>query len=135
MLTSLGRFQPAVPLLLRIALGFVFIGHGMRQLEGGVGGLTDTMVRLGVPMPGAAAWVTALAELLGGIFVLVGLFTRWAALALAVVAYLAVSRLYVRGGVTATWELPLVLLAVALCLVLSGSGPLSLDKNVLHRDL
>jgi putative oxidoreductase len=134
-LASLGRFQPAVPLLLRIPLGLVFIGHGIRKLEEGVGPLTDSMARLGVPMPGAAAWVAALAELLGGIFVLVGLFTRWAALALAIVAYVAVSRLYDRAGLVGAWELPLVLLSIAVCLVLSGSGPLSLDKSILHRDL
>lgn len=134
MLASLGRFQPAVPLLLRLVLGLVFVAHGLKKLDGGMSAFGQTIARIGLPMPMVLAWTAALVELLGGIFVLIGLFTRWAALLLAIVMYVAITRIHVHEGLVGGYELPLVLFVVAVCLVLSGSGPLSLDRTVLHRD-
>lgn len=135
MLATLGRFQPAVPLLLRIVVGLIFLAHGLKKIDGGMGAFGETVERIGLPLPFVFAWVAALTELLGGIFVLVGLFTRWAALGLAIVMYVAISRVHQHDGLVGGYEFPLVLFVVAICLMLSGGGPLSLDKTVLHRDL
>jgi len=58
--------------LLRIVAGFMFLWHGMQKLFGYPGG----------PLAGVPAFITYIAgpiELLGGILVMLGLFTRWAA--------------------------------------------------------
>jgi putative oxidoreductase len=134
MLGAFSRFQPAVPLLLRMVLGAIFIAHGFHKISGGMHELTNTVGRLGFPMPEAFAWAAALAEFLGGICVLVGLFTRWAALAIAIVMAVAVSKVRLHEGLVGGYEFPLTLLVVAIALALTGAGPVSLDKNVLHRD-
>ena len=58
--------------LLRIVAGFMFLRHGMQKLFGYPGG----------PLTGVPAFITYIAgpiELFGGILVMLGLFTRWAA--------------------------------------------------------
>ena len=131
---ALSRFQPAVPLLLRVALGVVFIAHGYQKIAGGVGGFSQSVARLGFPVPYLFAWGAALAEFLGGICVLVGLFTRYAALAIATVMAVAVTRVHLREGLIGGYEYPLVLLVVAGAVMLTGAGPLSFDRSILHRD-
>jgi putative oxidoreductase len=77
--------------------------------------------------------VAALAEFLGGICLVVGLFTRYAALAIAIIMTIAITTAHYQrlvGG----YEFPLLLLAAAVALMLTGGGPLSFDKSVLRRD-
>ena len=60
--------------LMRIVAGFLFFWHGSQKI-------------LGFPLPppelaqapAFIVWTAGLIELLGGLFVMVGLFTRWAA--------------------------------------------------------
>jgi putative oxidoreductase len=134
MLGAFSRFQPAVPFLLRLVLGAIFIAHGFQKLSGGMHDFTHTVGRLGFPAPAVFAWAAALSEFLGGICVLVGLFTRWAALAIAVVMAVAVTQVHLHQGLVGGYEYPLMLLTVATAIVLTGAGPVSLDRNVLHRD-
>ena len=134
LLASLSRFQPAVPLLLRLVLGAIFIAHGFGKISGGVDRFATTVNHIGFPMPGVFAWAAALAEFLGGICVLVGLFTRWAALAIAIVMTVAITRVHLHQGLVGGYEFPLTLLTVAVALMLTGGGPVSFDRSVLHRD-
>ena len=132
MLAALSRFRPAVPLLLRAVLGVVFIAHGFQRIEGGVQGFSQSIARLGLPAPHLFAWAAAFCEFLGGICVLIGLFTRYASLALAIVV--AATRVRLHEGLIGGYEYPLVLLAVAAAVMLMGAGPISFDRDVLHRD-
>lgn len=134
MLARFSRFQPAVPVVLRVVLGAIFVAHGFQKISGDMHGFTQTVGRLGFPAPFLFAWAAALAEFLGGICVLVGLFTRWAALAIVVVMSVAVTKVHLHQGLVGGYEYPLTLLAIAVAVVLTGAGPLSLDRNVLHRD-
>jgi putative oxidoreductase len=134
MLRAFARFQPAVPLLLRVVLGAIFIAHGFQKISGGMHEFTGLVGRLGFPMPVAFAWAAALAEFLGGICVVGGLFTRWAALAIAIDMTVAITKVRLHEGLIRGYEYELTLLAVAVSIMLMGAGPVSLDKNVLHRD-
>ena len=134
LLASLSRFQPAVPLILRVVLGAIFIAHGFAKIAGGMDRFSATVGRLGFPAHGLFVWAAALAEFLGGICLVAGLFTRYAALAIAIVMTVAITRVHLHQGLVGGYEFPLVLLAVAVSLMLTGGGPLSLDKSILHRD-
>ena len=59
MLGAFSRFQPAVPFLLRLVLGAIFVAHGFRKLSGGMHEFTHTVARLGFPAPSAFAWAAA----------------------------------------------------------------------------
>ena len=134
MLAAFARFQPAVPLVLRLVLGVIFVAHGFQKISGDMHEFTRVVGHLGFPMPMLFAWAAALSEFLGGICVLVGLFARWAALAIAVVMTVAVTKVHLHEGLVQGYEYPLALLAMAVAIVLTGAGPVSLDKNLLHRD-
>ncbi len=57
--------------LLRIAAGFMFACHGAQKVLGLFGGPAQ--------MPAAVQWSAGLIELIGGVLIALGLFTRWAA--------------------------------------------------------
>ncbi len=65
-------YQPQAYALLRIVTGFLFMWHGFSKL-------------FGIPMPpppeapAFVVWVAGTIELVGGVLVMVGLLTRWAA--------------------------------------------------------
>ena len=134
MLAAFARFRPAVPLILRAVLGAIFIAHGFHKVAHTMPDFTRTVARLGFPMPTVFAWAAALSEFLGGICVVVGLFTRYAALAIAIVMTVAVAKVHLHEGLVDGYEFPLALLAIALAVVLTGAGPASIDSTVLHRD-
>jgi putative oxidoreductase len=74
----------AVPLG-RLLLSSLFIWAGYTKLVVfGPGGTAGYFASNGVPLPEVAAWIAIIVELVGGILILIGLQTRWVALALAI---------------------------------------------------
>ena len=123
---------------LRLALGSVFIAHGYQKLTSiGVANFAGMLSPLG----GAAllfAWIVTLIELLGGIAVLVGFGTRYAAAGIAAVMIGAISIVHLPNGFLGQggYEFPLTLLLVALTLVVIGAGKvLNLETKLLRKEL
>lgn len=118
--------------LLRIVVGVVFFMHGAQKLfQMGVPGVSGFFASLGIPAPEMAAVVVSLGETVGGLALILGVFTRLAGVLLAadmLVALLVVHRsngfFAGDGGV----ELVLVLGAAALALAITGPGALALDS-------
>jgi putative oxidoreductase len=72
MATFMRSYEPQTYALLRIVTGFLFLWHGMQKLFGIPGGMPA----------GAPAFIIYTAgpiELIGGVLVMIGLVTRWAA--------------------------------------------------------
>ncbi|MCY0093907.1 DoxX family protein [Hoeflea ulvae] len=69
-------------LIARILLSIMFIMAGFGKL-GAIEGTTGYIASLGLPLPGITVWLTIALEILGGIAILVGFFTRYTAWALA----------------------------------------------------
>src|SRR5690349_1667149 len=116
--------------VVRIIMGFVLIITGHEKLISGIQRVSAIMLKNRIPFPTvAAAYITTL-ELAGGFLLLIGLGGRWLGL-LYIGEFLVVS-FYVlvptRGWMNA--RLPIMLLAGALMLFLSGSGKASLDSVV-----
>ena len=71
--------------ILRVVIGLVFFVHGFQKLfVMGFGGVAGFLAPLGVPAAGLFAVIVTLVEFLGGLALILGLFTRVAALLLAV---------------------------------------------------
>ncbi|WP_257455461.1 DoxX family protein [Archangium lipolyticum] len=105
--------------------------HGLPKVTGGVDQFARGVAALGFPYPTFFAWCAALAELVGGLLVAVGLFTRPAA---AFATFTMVVALYRhRADPFARMELALLYFAVMFAALLIGAGPLSLDSKVRHR--
>ena len=131
----LDRFHGVVPLLLRAAVGAVMLAHAQHTVfSGGMARQVD-MVSRTLHLPWPVAYLAAYAELLGAGLLLIGLFTRWAGLTLALILGVAIARVHWAYGLRGPggFELPLVLCAGALCLVFLGGGWLSLDRHLLRE--
>jgi len=132
------------PTFLRLTMGAVFIAHGAQKLFGAFGGpgLSGTaafLASLGMPAPFLLAALVALVETAGGLLLVVGAYTMWAALALIVDMAVATWKVHLAYGFFINWaltpgvghgyEFNLVLIAGLICLVFTGSGALSIDHS------
>lgn len=124
-------------LVLRLALGAVFIAHGWQKVfVDGLAATTEGFAGMGIPFAAVLAPVAALTELLAGAAIIVGLLTRIAAAGLAVTALVALFLVHAPNGffmATGGIEFLLVLAAGAIALILTGAGRLSADAALFRR--
>ena len=83
------RLSFAPPTLARVAIGIVFMGTGWGKLHN-LDKITGFFTDLGIPAPGFNAVLASSAELVCGVLILVGLFTRLAAIPLIIVMAVAI---------------------------------------------
>ena len=141
-------------LTLRLAAGVVLIGHGYTKLFGGRGKrapealesvygpnfpdavegagpekFAETLERIEVPAPKAAAVASGLAEFGGGLAFVLGFKTRLAAPAVLFNMVTAIRKVHWERGMYGEggFEFPLMLAAAAATLLFTGPGALSLD--------
>ena len=130
--------------LVRIVLGIVFFAHGAQKLLGWFGGsgLKATVGfmhgSLGLPVP--LAFVAVGAEFLGGLGLIVGLLGRVAAAGIAVNMLVAIVMVHRRYGLFLNWfgdkegngyEFHLLAIALAVAIIVNGSGAASLDHLII----
>jgi putative oxidoreductase len=128
--------------VLRVAIGLVFIAHGAQTLFGlfGGAGLALTAERyqqLGLAPAYPLAVLSGIVQFAGGLMLLLGAWTRWAAIALAAGTTAAVWAAHLAHGFFLNWaltpgvghgyEFHFVLIGACVCLALSGAGELSID--------
>ena len=118
--------------------------HGYAKLLKGPDAFAYILQGLGVPAPHLMAWLTILTELLGGFAVLLGAFVTLVSVPMAVVLLTAIFSVHWRYGFSSIkllavtpagtqfgppgYECNLLYLACLVALVLSGSGPFSVDE-------
>jgi putative oxidoreductase len=125
------RTAPYAALVLRVALGVMFIAHALlKYYVFTLPGTAQFFQSLG--LPGALAYLTFWAELVGGALILAGVYTRWVSAALVPVligatwAHAANGWLFsaLNGG----WEYPAFLTLVAAAQALLGDGKYALSE-------
>jgi putative oxidoreductase len=128
-------------LALRIPIGIIFMAHGAQKLFGWFGGygLEGTggwMESIGLAPGFIMALMAGSAEFFGGLFILLGLLTRPAALALSFTMVVAIFSVHFTNGLFMSnngYEFGLALLAACVSLAFSGAGKLAVD-NVLIKN-
>jgi putative oxidoreductase len=141
------------PLLtvLRLTLGIVILPHGVQKSLGLFGGygFSGTMNFFAQTWHISApfAFAAIMAEFAGGIALILGLGSRLAALAITINMLVAIAMVHRQYGFFMNWfgtqkgegfEFHLLAIAVAIPVILRGSGALSLDRlltNLLTRDV
>ena len=123
--------------ILRIGLGGILIPHGCQKLFGLFGGMGLTanatlFERLGYS-PGMF-WGTLVGctEFIGGILLVLGLFTRFAAAAVVIFMIMAIHFTSAKGFFWSAggWEYPLLIGICALFFLIRGGGHCSLDRMI-----
>lgn len=125
-------------LALRLPIGIIFMAHGAQKLFAWFGGygLEGTgawMESIGLAPGYLMALMAGSAEFFGGLFILLGLLTRPAALALAGTMIVAIFTVHFENGLFMSnngYEFGLALLAASISLVFSGAGKASLDALI-----
>ena len=126
------RFAKWGMLPLRIVVGLVFMMHGAQKLfVFGLGGTADIMGKLGLPLPVVCAGIVSVVEVLGGLAILLGVFTRLAGALLAFEMLIAILVARLSGGFFAPYgyEFELTLLGACLTFALNGPGQMSLEET------
>ena len=113
---------------MRAAIGVIFIVHGAGKFNAGfVGFLTG-----GLGLPAEMQIPIALAEMVPGILLLIGIFTRMSASLLSIVMLGALFYVKQAGSLTGErgFEIDLILLASCLVVIVSGPGRVSISHAI-----
>jgi len=119
-----------------LVIGLTMAAHGAQKLFGwwggpGMNGWTGAMNRMRIRPAVPWAWMSALAELLGGIGLAVGLLTPLPSLAIAGSMLVAIALVHWPKGFWVTkggYEFNLSILAAIAAIALAGPGAYSLDS-------
>lgn len=126
------RLAPFGIFILRVALGLMFVAHALlKYVVFTMPGFAAFMAQIG--FPSILAWPVFLAELVGGIAIILGLYSRWVAAALVPVLIGALM-VHVPNGWLFTaanggWEYPAFLVVVAVAHALAGDGAFALKPS------
>lgn len=133
-LQGLNRIRDVGMLIARGVPGVVFLYHGYKKIDGGVDGFSGFLDSQGVPLPDVFAYIVSYGELIGGLFLILGLITRIVAVAFFVEMILAVLIVKIDSGIGLISqgappgaELDLGLAAAMAAVAVVGPGILSVD--------
>jgi len=127
------RFAPLATTLLRVALGAMFLAHSLllKLFVFTLPGTAKFFVSIG--LPGALAYVVFFAEAVGGVLLILGVQTRWVALALLPILAGATwahwGNGWMFGYANGGWEYPLYLTLLAAVQALLGDGAYALSPS------
>ena len=132
----MGALSDVGLLILRVALGGIFFGHGAQKLFGwfggrGISGHAGFIKSLGLRPARLFAVVSGLGEFLGGLGVLFGFLTPLAAAGIIGAMSVAIIKVHLPNGFwnhDGGMEYPLVLAVLAFVIGLGGPGLYSLDR-------
>ncbi|MFQ5680045.1 MAG: DoxX family protein [Gemmatimonadota bacterium] len=128
-------------LILRVGLGLVFFFHGWAKLLGHQISFVNEMLQMaGWTLPEAILWLVAIVELAAGIALLLGLWSRTAALVLAIEMVVAVALFHLRQGffivsipnvpLAYGFEYHVALVSGLVCVALGGPGRWALEDRL-----
>jgi putative oxidoreductase len=129
--------------LLRLGLGAIFFAHGAQKMLGLFGGYgyaaTMNMFTQQLGIPEALALLAMLAEFLGGIGLILGLFGRIAAFGIFIDMLIAMSLVHLRNGFFMNWtgtqqgegfEFHILAICAAVTIMSLGAGAWSFDRLI-----
>ena len=116
-------------LILRVVLGVVLIVHGWPKVKN-LHGTGEAFQGMGFKPGVFWATVAAALEFLGGLMLVLGLFTQIIALLVAIQFLVIILKLKLKPGAFAGYEFDLLILGAALLLLTIGGGAVSLDTLI-----
>ena len=137
-----GGLAPFTLTVLRVIVGVTFVLMGVGKIQNPAGFISFVGSQ-GIPAPEILGWLPIILEPVGGVLLILGIGTRW--LGLYFVLEMLITTIVVKaahgtpfivsGRPGVGFELDLLLLGGAFVLLALGSGQLSVEHNVLKREL
>ena len=126
----LDRLQRLALLVVRLSLGAIMTVHGYHKVFGGLHQFAHMVGSMGLPW--WLGYVSAFTEFLGGLLILLGFFTRPAAVAICINLCVAIWKVHLHNGLLGSvdlpgFEFPLAAATLAFALIFFGAGPISMD--------
>lgn len=113
--------------IIRVIVGILLIFHGLQIFEKeDMGGFADLLTKLSLPYPETVAYTGKLVELIGGIFLVLGLFTR-VITAMLFVIFLGITFGLGEGKIFSDNQLPFLFALMFLIFFFAGAGRISID--------
>jgi putative oxidoreductase len=128
-------YEFAIPLawpIVRIAVGWNLLVHGWGKVMRGPQAFVGPFAELGLEPAWLWVWAALIIEFVGGIALIVGLFTRIFAAA-AAIEMLIITAIYWKSGfswLNRGYEYTLLWGLVCFAIALRGGGPYSLDRKL-----
>jgi len=120
--------------MIRVSIGAILFMHGWGKINAGVGRVaTGFGTNYGLPMPTFLAYAALFLETVGCIAIIIGLFTRFFAAAIAIELLIAMfAAHWVKGFSVGQggYEYVLFLGIVMFAIALRGGGPYSVDRLI-----
>jgi putative oxidoreductase len=120
-------------LILRFTVGILILLHGLAKVTGGVGGISNMLA--GVGLPAALAYGVYIGEVLAPLLLIIGFYSRIAALVIVVNMLFAIGLVHmddiVRLTKTGGWalELQALFLLTSLAIALIGPGRYAVNRQ------
>lgn len=125
--------EPYARSVLRIVAGFTFLLHGLQKWFGFFGGVGGHGAHAAI---GSMLWTAGVIETVGGMLIILGLFTRCVAFVLCgemAVAYFKQHAPHSFWPIRNGGELAVLYCFIYLYLITAGPGPISLDRVFRNR--
>jgi putative oxidoreductase len=120
--------------LVRVVIGYILFMHGWGKVTGaGLAGISAFMAKNGLEPGALFAFCAIFLETVGAICIVIGLFTRFFAAALAIelaIAFLAVHMSHGFAASNGGFEYVLLLGIVMFAIAIRGGGPYSVDNKI-----
>lgn len=121
-------------LILRLALGSIFLGHGAQKVWGifsgpGIKGFSGMLESLGFVPAVFWAYLASCTELIGGLFLILGFLTRPSAVLILMLMLVATYKVHLAKGfflANGGFEYNLLIIASCVALIIMGAGKFSL---------
>lgn len=133
--------------IIRVGMALVILNHSLARFGIGprvgdrvitVGTFGGFLGQMGIPAPGVMAWVVTLVEVVGSLFLLLGVLVRVSSALIAVDMFMANYLVHWPAGwAEQAWqiELTVLLILLSLSLIVSGPGKLSVDRMLFENSL
>ncbi|MFH1354824.1 MAG: DoxX family protein [Candidatus Omnitrophota bacterium] len=120
-------------LVLRVSLGAIFAGHGLQKCFGlfggsGINGFSKMLSGMGFTPALFWAYLAAYLELIGGLFLILGILVRTSASLLLILIAVAALKVHIAKGFFLSaggFEYTLIIAAVCFALIITGAGKYS----------
>ncbi|MDW5316151.1 DoxX family protein [Rhizobium sp. PL01] len=124
--------------LLRVSLGVMYLAHSivLKLFTFGLAGTAGYFES--ISLPGWLAYVTFAAETVGGVMLVLGIYARWAAVALipallGAIIWAHAGNGWVFNAPNGGWEYPLYLIVLSISQLLLGDGRYALRSSPAFR--